>query len=404
MLAQVTLLTLLLLSRAELNLMGNNSFQIAVFSDLHYGEDEDSFGIAQDISSARLIRHVLGAERPDFAVLNGDLVTGENAFAFNSTQYVGKIVQPLVENECSWASTYGNHDSKYNLSREELFLEESKYANSYTQHGPPGTDGVTNYVLPLYGSAHLGTPESQSPLRGDSPKHPVALLYFIDSRGGSQNDSTNLDNISDFVTPGTALWLNSTHHALLQRHGVLPSLLFVHIPVQAFSDMRRELKDSKSNPYYPGMNAEDVNQQGTGAVGKNCCKYEGQDIPFMQTLLEMEGLHSIYSSHNHGDAWCGVWPNSTIPSSPSLTRSKQYASNRRPFLCFTKHSGFGGYGHWNRGSRQIQLSFGEHGMTVKTWVRMQWGGDHEPVVTSVTLNETYGKDVYAMEDGGYRPP
>lgn len=42
------------------------------------------------------------------------------------------------------------------------------------------------------------------------------------------------------------------------------------------------------------------------------------------------------------------------------------------------------------------MSFDESGvMSVDTWVRMQAG----TVVTAVSLNETYGEDVYSTADG-----
>ena len=45
------------------------------------------------------------------------------------------------------------------------------------------------------------------------------------------------------------------------------------------------------------------------------------------------------------------------------------------------------------------MRFDEHGgMNVDTWVRMQQGN----AITAVSLNETYGEDVYDTEDGGYR--
>ena len=190
----------ILLSRADLHLAVDNTFHISAFSDLHYGENESTFGIPADKNSAALMRQVLSQERPDFVVLNGDLITGENTFAFNSTGYVGQIVGPLVEGGFSWASTYGNHDSKYNLSREALYAEEKKYTNAYTQHGPASTDGVTNYVLPIF-------PATSS---GNSPT-PLALLWFFDSRGGSEYQSlpANIDNIDNYVSNGTVAWFRS---------------------------------------------------------------------------------------------------------------------------------------------------------------------------------------------------
>ena len=209
MIFSLLLLSSVILCKANLNLDENNSFQISVFSDLHFGENESSFGIPADINSAALMRQVLSQEQPDFVVLNGDLITGENTFAFNSTGYVDEIVAPLVEGGYSWASTYGNHDSKYNLSREALYAQEKKYASAYTQHGPVGTDGVTNYVLSLFPPNTTG-----------SSQIPVALLWFFDSRGGSEYQSlpANVDNIDNYVSNGTVSWYRSAQADLQVRY------------------------------------------------------------------------------------------------------------------------------------------------------------------------------------------
>ena len=146
------------------------------------------------------MQQILSLENPNFVVLNGDLITGENTFAFNSTRYVDEIVAPLVQGGYRWASTYGNHDSKYNLSREALFKQETKYANCYTEHGPPGSDGVTNYMLPVFPSGS-----------SRSMQNPIALLWFFDSRGGSeyQHLPENVDNIPNYVSNGTVSWYRS---------------------------------------------------------------------------------------------------------------------------------------------------------------------------------------------------
>ena len=377
---------------SQLQLNSDRTFQIAVFSDIHYGEDEHSFGPGQDIKSAALMRQVLATEKPDLVVLNGDLITGENTFEFNSTNYVHQIVAPLIKDQYQWASTYGNHDSKFNLSREALFKEEALYANSLTQHGPPGTDGITNYVLLVYTPA-TKTLQKRDWLDGmlsrkQNLPRPSALLWFFDSRGGAeyQHEPANEDNIDDVVTNGTVRWFRETSADLRARHGSLPSVAFVHIPILPFVDLQQQSNPAVHGPHYPGLNADvPPAQQGYSKTGREA-------IPFMQALLDTPGLHSIYSGHDHGDSWCGRWPDSTLPGYGSSGKD-------RPFLCFCKHAGYGGYGDWNRGVRQIRMRFDERGqMSVDTWVRMQQGD----VITSVSLNETYGEDVYDTEDGGYR--
>lgn len=47
-----------------------NEINIAIFSDLHYGEEEDGWGIDQDVNSTRVMQNFLASEVPDFVVLS----------------------------------------------------------------------------------------------------------------------------------------------------------------------------------------------------------------------------------------------------------------------------------------------------------------------------------------------
>lgn len=120
-----------------------------------------------------MINSILSAEQPQLVVLNGDLITGENTFRENSSHYVDQIVAPLVERGLLWASTYGNHDSDYNLSRADIYAREKRYANSLTQDMVWGRNaGVSNYYLPVF----------SSDVRKTTPE---VILWFFDSRGGN---------------------------------------------------------------------------------------------------------------------------------------------------------------------------------------------------------------------------
>ena len=116
---------------------------------------------------------ILDNESPQLVVLNGDLITGENTFLANSTTYVDEIFRPLVQRNLTWASTYGNHDSDYNLSRAAILAKEKTYSGSLTQSMVTGTNaGVSNYYLEVYSS--------------DTTKTTLDLiLWFFDSRGGN---------------------------------------------------------------------------------------------------------------------------------------------------------------------------------------------------------------------------
>lgn len=53
-----------------LRLNAHNEFHIGIFADLHYGEEEDGWGIDQDVNSARVMNDILGFEDPDFVILS----------------------------------------------------------------------------------------------------------------------------------------------------------------------------------------------------------------------------------------------------------------------------------------------------------------------------------------------
>jgi len=48
----------------------NNEFQITIFSDLHYGEEENGWGIDQDVSSTKVMNAILDYEVSDLVVLS----------------------------------------------------------------------------------------------------------------------------------------------------------------------------------------------------------------------------------------------------------------------------------------------------------------------------------------------
>lgn len=61
-------------------------------------------------------------------------------------------------------------------------------------------------------------------------------------------------------------------------------------------------------------------------------------------------------------------------------------------MCFGRHSGYGGYGSWTRGSRQILLNESTLTTQTESWVRLEDG----TISGQVTLNSTYGQDEYPV--------
>lgn len=362
-----------------LRLDAKASFQLSIFSDLHYGEAEDTlWGPQQDAKSARVLNSVLDAENTTgLVVLNGDLVTGENTYLHNSSRYLDAVVAPLVQRGISWASTYGNHDSDFNLSRESLLAEESKYPLSRTQNMVSAPDaGVSNYYIPIY---------------GDNSSMPEFLLWFFDSRGGNyfQQKSARGNSVPqpNWVSQSVVDWFVKTRTEFETKYArAIPSIAFVHTPVNAMRAFQSTGVDAHRDP---GINDDDpLSQQGSaqgqGDVSGTVSSYSGQDIPFMQALLDTKSLKAVFSGHDHGDDWCFKW-NGTL-SGMNLT-------GNCIDLCFGRHSGYGGYGSWTRGSRQVLLQKGKD--EIETWIRLEDGS----ISGKVMLNSTYGQDRYLAVQG-----
>ncbi|OJJ94812.1 hypothetical protein ASPACDRAFT_55609 [Aspergillus aculeatus ATCC 16872] len=353
-------------SGTRLQFNSDGMFQLSIFEDLHYGEAEDTtWGPIQDIESTAVINTILDNESPDLVILNGDLVTGENTFLSNATDYIDEIVAPLVERQLL----------DYNLSRSAILQREQSYPNSLTQSLVAGElAGVSNYYLPVYPSDPSATT-------------PALIMWFFDSRGG--NYFQELENGSEVPQPcwvdeSVVEWFTQTNADLTEQYDkVIPSIAFYHIPVNAMLAFQNQGVDAHSEP---GINADDpLDQQGEasgqGAVSGTVFSYSGQDIPFMEALLNTEGLLATFSGHDHGDDWCFKWDTQL----PGMNLTGNGLN-----LCFGRHTGYGGYGSWTRGSRQILLNETTLGTEIATWIRLEDGS----VSGQVSLNSTYGEDRY----------
>ncbi|KAL6074992.1 Phosphatase dcr2 [Balamuthia mandrillaris] len=265
------------------------------------------------------MRNVLQAERPDFVVFSGDQVTGNNIHD-NATVYWGQALKPVLEAGYRWSIVFGNHDDLAdgtNGHREDLLKFDTSFTNSYSQFGPRDIHGLSNYYLAIY-----------PPSSDELPPVPLSLLYFLDSGGGT---------IPEIVYPDQVEWYIKTSAMLQSSYGkALPSLAFFHIPTEQYV-----------NAFNPqvcfGVQQDDIApQQSSNGL--------------LDAFQKMGDVKASFVGHNHGNDWC-------CPTKQSIK------------ICYGRHTGYGGYGAWARGSRiiQVQIEKSSGAWKVQSWVRMEDG-------------------------------
>ncbi|KAJ5481101.1 hypothetical protein N7539_006995 [Penicillium diatomitis] len=358
-------------SSPRLEFTKNGTFHISVFNDLHFAEGKwdrescessksrDAVALVNprmlmfyhllsdadnDVKTQDVISKLIGMEKPEFIVVNGDLISGEATRSSNADQFIDQVLKPLKKADIPWASTYGNHDSDANLDPvHNIYNHEKTYKKSLTKsmiRSP--TAGVTNYYLPVY--AH-----------GASDETPALIMWFFDSRG-------------------VVKWFKEKSSNLTEEYGkTIPSLAFYHIPAHAMAKYQDDYYDNRTTP---GINGERVVAQGAGATD-----YTGQDTRFMQALLDTPGLMATFSGHDHLNDWCFKWNNGI---------EDQNLTGNGLNMCYGRRTGYGGYGDVARGGRQILLHEKHMAKAIDTWVRLEDGS----VSSAITLNATYGEDQY----------
>ncbi|KAM7524479.1 hypothetical protein LguiA_014381 [Lonicera macranthoides] len=334
-------------------------FKIALFADLHFGEDAwTEWGPQQDVKSVKVMSSVLDKEQPDFVVYLGDVITANNIPIENASLYWDQAISPTRDRKIPWASVFGNHDdaafewpmdwfsapgippllcaakdlsflggeecSFKGTTRLELMKKELDHNSlSFSRSGPKNLwPSVSNYVLQLSS--------------WNDSKSPVAFMYFFDSGGGSY---------PEVISSAQAEWFRQKSQEINPDSRV-PEIILWHIPSKAYKKVAH-ISFVRNNKCVGSLFMEDVAPQEA-------------ELGIMKLLEKRPSVKAIFVGHNHGLDWC--------------------CPNKQMWLCFARHTGYGGYGNWPKGSRILEFS--QNPFTLKSWIRMEDGHSHSKIILS----------------------
>ena len=190
----------------------NGTFKIVQFTDLHWVEDA-SFKTKND-STLNLMRDILNAEKPDLAVITGDVVVGSNA-------KLGwdKICTLFEEIQVPFVVTFGNHDHESDMSNAKIleYIADKPYNLTFDEDRK------------LRGSGNCSMPVKAS--EGSVDKW---MLYFFDSNSYPKD---KFYGTYDWIHHDQIEWYRNTGDKIRMRLGhALPSLAFFHIPLPEYGD------------------------------------------------------------------------------------------------------------------------------------------------------------------------
>jgi hypothetical protein len=288
------------LNAATLQFNNSGHFKIAQFTDLHWTPESDNCKLTE-----ATIRAVVAQERPDFAVLSGDVVTADPAM--EGWQSVVNIFNDL---KLPFTVEMGNHDAEY-LSKDVIFDFVMQSPYYIGDKGPADIFGCGNCVIPIYSSTDATAP--------------AALVYCLDS-----NDYQPDKDLGkyDWIHFDQIQWYRSQSQRFTAANGgaPLPALALFHIATPEFAELTGD------------QNTFGTQNEGIASARLNSGAFT--------SFVEMKDVMGVFVGHDHDNEHVGIIKNIA--------------------LGFGRVTGTDAYGDFTRGARIIDLYEGQR--QFDTWV------------------------------------
>ena len=209
-------------------------FKVIQFNDTQ--DDEQT-----DRRTIELMDRTLDAEKPDFVVINGDVINGGCDTELEVKQALNHVVQPMERRQIPWAVTFGNHDedSVARTGMTEARMLQFLQSYAFNVNGD-STDGLT------------GTSNSLLLVQSSKSKDPAFGLWLIDT-GRYAPDTINGQDFEgypdwDWVRMDQVAWYRNLSMATEQKYGrKIPSLMWGHIALHEHRSMWFASIDSRTD-------------------------------------------------------------------------------------------------------------------------------------------------------------
>ncbi|MDI3243255.1 metallophosphoesterase family protein [Arthrobacter sp. AL08] len=211
----------------------DGAFKIVQFNDTQ--DDEQT-----DRRTIELMDRTLDTEKPDFVVINGDVINGGCDSELEVKQALNHVVQPMERRQIPWAVTFGNHDEdsvqRTGMTEAKMLKFLQTYEFNMNADSTPGLTGTSN---------------SQLLVQSSRTKAPAFGLWLIDT-GRYAPDSIDGQDFEgypdwDWVRMDQVTWYRNQSIAAEQKYGKkIPSLMWGHIALHEHRNMWFASLDSRT--------------------------------------------------------------------------------------------------------------------------------------------------------------
>ncbi|WP_338448119.1 metallophosphoesterase family protein [Niallia oryzisoli] len=319
----------------KLKFQPNGKFKIVQFNDT---QDDENI----DRRTIELMDKVLDTEKPDFVVINGDVITGGPDTPTETRQAINNVAQPMEKRGIKWAITYGNHDEdstpKSGLNEEDMLQIYMSYKHNVNMPSDKGITGTGNMNLLIQNSK--GSDAAFNLWLLDSGRYAPETIAGQDFEGYPT---------WDWVRGNQVNWYYETSKKLENQFGrKIPSLMFMHIPLWEHRFMWFSSVDDRSAAAHERAV---IKHNIVGERNEDECPGPFNSGMF-SAILDRGDVKGVFCGHDHINTYHGNYYGVLLG----------YAGN----------TGFGTYGlsgaerNRLRGARVFNLDENQEGVLVET--------------------------------------
>ncbi|GAA3828724.1 metallophosphoesterase [Brevibacterium ammoniilyticum] len=285
--------------RGELAFNGSGAFTIVQFNDT-----QDSH--RTDVRTTELQNAVLDEAKPDFVVINGDVIDGGPKTVTEVKQAINNVVLPMEQRQIPWALTFGNHD------------EDSTGATGFDEADMIDFIGQYRYNLNTPGADVTGTSNQVLTVSASGSKDDAFAIWLLDSGRYAPKEiaGQNFEGYPDWdwLRFDQVEWYAEASRELEKRAGAkVPGLVFQHIALHEHRSMWFSSIDSRTEADHTRAKAKH------SIIGeRNEAECPGPfNSGMFNAMLARGDVRGLFVGHDHINTYSGNYYGIELGYSPS---------------------------------------------------------------------------------------